>query len=207
MPGCVTITLMAEADNQTPTETSSQGDAPISPAPFVSSDWTTSYDDQPAPLAPADDSNAISWTASEYIAHHKDARWYIALGIGSVLLAAGLGLITRDLLTAIIVLICGLALGAYGARQPRTLTYRIDHDGLTIGAKTLPYGLFKSFSVVPEGAFTSIVLTPLKRCAPMTTLYYPPDQEDAILAHLSAYLPMEERKPDPIDRLMYRIRF
>lgn len=152
-------------------------------------------------------SEAISWTASEYIAHHKNIGWYFGLTAATIAASALLWLLTKDFLTSAVVVICGLALGAYAGRQPRTLTYTLDRRGLSIGERFLPYEHFKSFAIVPEGHFTSIVLMPLKRFSPMTTLYYPPEQEDEIVTHLAEFLPLEERKPDPIDRLMYRIRF
>ncbi len=48
---------------------------------------------------------------------------------------------------------------------------------------------------------------PLKRFMPPITLYYPPDQEDAVINALAAYLPHEDRTHDPVDRLMRKIRF
>lgn len=184
-------------------------EAPAS-APNYYSEPLSSWDggaDEMNPANVADDSDAITWTASEYIAHHKGMEWYLGLAAVSVLGAGLLWLLTRDVITAIVVLVCGLAFGAYAGRQPRTLTYVIDHSGLSIGDRHLLFEMFKSFAIVPEGAFSSVVLTPLKRFAPLTTLYYPPEQEDNIVAHLAIYLPMEERKQDFIDRLMYRIRF
>jgi hypothetical protein len=60
---------------------------------------------------------------------------------------------------------------------------------------------------MPEGAFSSIVLVPLKRFSPLTSIYYAPQDEERITAMLAAHLPYEERKHDPIDKLMQRIRF
>jgi hypothetical protein len=48
----------------------------------------------------------------------------------------------------------------------------------------------------------------MKRFMPYIPMYYAPDQEDAILDTLSQYLPFEaERRQDPIDRFMHKIRF
>jgi hypothetical protein len=51
------------------------------------------------------------------------------------------------------------------------------------------------------------VFTPLQRFSPLTTIYYDPNDEERIVDLLANRLPMEERKRDAIDRLMWRIRF
>jgi hypothetical protein len=61
--------------------------------------------------------------------------------------------------------------------------------------------------VVPEGAFSSIVFMPLKRFAPLTTIYYAPEDESKIITILTDRLPFEERKAAAIDSLMKRVRF
>ena len=129
------------------------------------------------------------------------------LAVGVLLLAALIFLSTRDVVSVAVVVVAGLLLGIYGAHQPRQLEYRLDKQGVGIGQKQYGYDEFRSFSVVPEGAFASIVFMPLKRFALPTTVYYAPDDEDKILAVLSDQLPLEEYRHDAIDRLMRRIRF
>lgn len=116
-------------------------------------------------------------------------------------------MLTRDAVTAAVVVVGGLFLGVYGARKPRQIQYQVDFQGIRVGARRYEYGLFRSFSVVPEGAFASIVLMPLKRFSPPLTLYYSPSDEENILSILGTQLPFENRKPDFTDSLMRRIRF
>ena len=151
--------------------------------------------------------DGIVWTASEFIAHEKDSGWYMKLGLVAVLLTALIYFITRDVVNAGVVALVCLILGAYAGRTPRQLTYRVDAEGIQIGDKWHGYDEFRSFAIMPENAFSSIALLPLKRFAPMTSIYYAPDDEDAIVGMLSQALPMEERKHDAVDRLMQRIRF
>jgi len=47
----------------------------------------------------------------------------------------------------------------------------------------------------------------MKRFMPFIPMYYAPEQEEAIVEVLARYLPFEERKQDPIDRFMSKIRF
>lgn len=149
----------------------------------------------------------VTWTASEFVAHEKTNNWYMLLGGGSVLVAIVVWLITRDVVSSLVILFAAFVFGFYARRQPRELTYRLDEQGLTIGDKFYHYDTFRAFSVVPEGALNTIVLSPLKRFAPLTTLYYDPADQEKITALLANELPFEQRKQDPIDRLMWRIRF
>ena len=156
---------------------------------------------------PSGPGGTITWTASEFVAHQKSSGWYVILAVGSVIAAAIVYLLTRDIVSSLIIPVCAVALGVLAARQPRELMYRLDDSGLTIGSKHLPYSTFRSFAVMREGAFSSIVFVPLKRFAMLTTIYYDPNDEEKIVALLSDRLPLETREHDAIDRLMWRIRF
>lgn len=157
----------------------------------------------PATAAPSE----ISWTASEYVHHDKTASWYLGLAIGAVLVAALVYLISHDWVSVGVVIVAALVLGSYGARQPRQLDFQLDNQGIGIGPKRYFYGEFKSFSVIPEGAFSSITFMPLKRFSPPISIYYAPEDEEKILTLLSQYLPFEQPRRDAVDSLMRRIRF
>ena len=172
---------------------------PLSPLPVEESPWV-------APSS-AEPTTAITWTASEFIAHHKSPGWYASLGGGALAVAFLVWLLTKDKISAAVVLFGALMFGIYGGRQPRQLQYQLDETGLTIGAKYYAYDDFRSFSVVVEGAFSSIVFMPLKRFAPAISIFYAPQDEAAIVELLAVRLPSENRGSDPIDRLMSRIRF
>lgn len=170
---------------------------------------TTSYSAEPEASDPraALGTQSISWTASEFIAHEKSASWYLSLGGVAVVVATLIWLITRDLVSSGVVLFGALMLGIYGARKPRQLPYRVDSYGVQIGPKYYSYQSFRSFSVVAEGAFSSIMFMPLKRFSPALSIYYDPNDEVAILNLVALQLPHEQRNQDLIDRLMHSIRF
>ena len=154
----------------------------------------------------ADDS-AVSWTASEFIAHQKTAGWYGILAVVTLVATTLIYLVTRDLITSGFVIFGALILGYYASRQPSELHYQIDAKGVLIGNKNYGYESFRSFSIVDEGAFSSVVFMPLKRFAPIRAIYFAPEHEDKILEMLMPRLPFEEYSHDVIDRLMSRIRF
>lgn len=195
-------TEQSEKDNGTwaynPSETVAPGATATAPRPA------------PAPAAPQQQptsGDGISWTASEFVAHQKSGGWYALLTLGAVVIAALVWLVTKDVVSSVVILFAAFVFGFYAKRQPRELAYRLDGGGLTIAQKLYPYANFRSFGVVDEGAFSSIVFMPLKRFAPLVTIYYAPEDEEAIVGLLSDRLPMENRQKDALERLMWRIRF
>jgi hypothetical protein len=161
---------------------------------------------QDAPQA-GSDGQAVSWTASEFIVHQKNAGWYMLLVAAAVVLAAVIYLLTRDVVSTGMVGVVLVVLLLLASRQPRTLSYRLDGYGVHVGSKSYPYDSFKSFSVVDEGALNSITLLPLKRFMPPISMYYDPQDEAKISQVLSDYLPFVEGHKDVVDQFMRRIRF
>lgn len=150
----------------------------------------------------------VSWTASEYIAHQKSLGWYLILGGGSALLTAFIFLATGgDIISSIAVLVLSITFGIYAGRKPREQEYTLDENGVHIGARTYGFNILKSFSILDEGPFSSIVFMPLKRFMPLISIYYDPKDEEKIVNYLSEYLALEYRSHDPIERLMQKIRF
>lgn len=197
--GSMTVPKVAESK---PAETS----VPPAPQPAAQTP-ETALSAVGAPAAASDDPQAITWTASEFIAHAKSSGWYAALVGVAVVFVAVIFLVTHDLISVSVVIVAAVLMGIYGARQPRQMEYRLDAAGLSIGPKRFSYEDFRSFSIVTEGAFSSIVFMPLKRFAVPTTIYYAPQDEDRIVSLLSDRLPMEKRGHDLVDQLMHRIRF
>jgi hypothetical protein len=181
------------------------GSLPLAPE---TTEVATTADNPPkSASAPADGDDVINWTASEFIAHQKSAGWYLSLALGAIIAAALVYLLTKDKISTAVVLLGAFVLGFYGARKPRQLEYHLDSRGVKIGQKYYSYSGFRSFAVVPEGAFSSIIFMPLKRFAPLTTIYYAPADEEQIVRLLSSILPVQEYRHDVVDQLMKRIRY
>jgi len=154
---------------------------------------------------PSDDS--IEWTASEFVAHDKSFGWFALLALCALALAALLYLVTRDMFTAVVVVIMAAILGVAGARKPRVISYRLDRSGLTAGKKFFPYRNYKSFAMPDDGPFTSIVLIPMKRFDFPTSAYLAPDSQEKAIEALADHLPMELGELDNVERLMRQLRF
>ncbi len=173
-------------------------DSKVSPEPIQS---------QATAIPPTGSEGSITWTASEFIAHNKGPLWYVVLAVGSVVIAFLFWLLTKDVITSSAFVVVAIVLAIFGAKKPRSLEYRIDKDGLHIGGQLHSFNSFRSFAVMRQGAFSSLVFLPLRRFSLSLSAYYDPEDEQKIISIISAYLPMEEHKQDMLDSLMWRIRF
>jgi hypothetical protein len=152
-------------------------------------------------------SETIAWTASEFIAHHKASGWYLTLGLGAAVVAIVLYFVTRDFVTPAVIVVAAIVFGIFASHQPNEIEYELGSQTLRVGHKVFHYADFRSYSIVPEQAFSSIVFMPLKRFAVPLTIYYAPQDEEAVVGALADKLPLEQQKPDAVDRLMRRVRF
>lgn len=162
---------------------------------------------EPALPQTSKDINPIQWSASEFIRHDKGIGWYLALMGASLLIAAGIYLITRDKITAATIIVATILLGVVAARKPRELMYSVDERGVQVGKKLYPYTSFKSFSIMQEGGVESIWFMPMQRFMPGLSIYFAPEDGPKIIDALSQFLPAESRSLDPVDKFMHRIRF
>lgn len=151
--------------------------------------------------------DGLSWTASEFIAHHKSSTWFVQFGIAAGLAITITYFLTRDVITTVVLAIAAVLFAIVANRKPRVMQYSITDSGISINGKFMPFGSFKSFSIIREGGVSSISFAPLQRFSPGMSIYYEPTQEDQIVSTLSQILPYEEKVQDPLDRLMSRIRF
>lgn len=182
-------------------------ETPETPPETPDSNWQFSNDvDAQMPLSQPSVA-PVTWTASEYIAHNKGGAWFAAFGLILFIVSGLVYLVTRDIVTSIVVAVAGITFGVFAGRSPRTLEYQIDAQGIHIGPKLYPYTFFKSFDITDEGSLPAIQLIPLKRFLPPITVFYDLNQEETIVNTISSYLPHQEHRPDAVDRFARRIRF
>jgi len=160
-----------------------------------------------APSPSLESTPAISWTASEFIAHDKNFGWYILVMLATVAIGAVVYFVTKDKVSPVVIVIMGVAFSVFGARKPRVLNYSISNTGVHVGEKHYPFGLFRTFSIIEEDAVRSILFMPTRRFSLPISIYYEPSDEEKIINALSNYLPHEDRQAGSVDRLMSKIRF
>jgi hypothetical protein len=152
-------------------------------------------------------SGAVSWTAPEFMAHDKSVSWYFGLTATAAIFAFFTYLISKDIISAAVVIVAAIVFGFYAAYKPRQSTYGLHEGGISINDKAYSYDDFKSFSIKPEGSHMNLTFMPLKRFATPLTIYYSPPDEEKIMKVLAARMPYEEPRRDATDSLMKRIRF
>lgn len=195
---------VAQSDLAEQNAPQSQSESELAPQPI--SPYALEENESPQQNIPQND--VISWTASEYISHHKSTGWYIVLGLLTVIIAGLAYWMTGgDIISVVVLILVAIVFGMYAARKPREQEYAVGDTGIAIGPKVYPYAELKSFAILDEGPFSSIVFMPMKRFMPMISIYYDPKDEQQIFNVLAQHLPNEQRKHDRIDRIMKKIRF
>lgn len=149
----------------------------------------------------------VTWTASEFIAHHKPVSWYAMLVFGVVTLCTLIYLVTNDIISVVAITIVIILYLIISKAKPQQRTYIVDHQGISIDSKFHPYHDFKSFTVAQDGAVGRIDFFPLKRLMPEVSVFFAPQDGSKIFDVLASNLPNEQRAERKGDRLMKKLHF
>ncbi|MBR0460492.1 hypothetical protein IJI91_00640 [Candidatus Saccharibacteria bacterium] len=149
--------------------------------------------------------NDIRWEAHEYIQRDKNAGWYVAM----VLIAAAIVALAvwRGWWTfAALIVVCVIALILYSVRPPRKLHYVLNKEGLKEENKLYKFEDFKAFGIDKDDKYYAIVLISKKRFSPRVRVYFPQESGEQIIDMFGMRLPMEEVKPDFVDKIVKLLR-
>ncbi len=192
----------SQQPSQSPAETAEQSH----PQPPVQEATTPATGESMPQPKPAESGESYTWQASEFIFHEKPAGWYMALWL-IVAVSCGLLVLLKQWTSAAVVAVAAVALMVYSRKQPRTLDYHVDQDGITIDGKTNPYVSFKSYSVFEEVGWHEIDIDAAKRFVPRLTLICDSEDMPVIESILAHHLPHVPRHPDWIERATKYLRF
>ena len=151
----------------------------------------------------------LRWNAAEYNHMNKGFWWYLVFSFITVLLVMfDIFFLKTPLWTfSILVLVMAVALIIYAKRPPKELPYTLSSEqGLYIADRLYQFSEFKSFGIVHEENKMHIGLIPIKRFAPMVSVYFPEELGESLVEILGSKLPMQEIKIDIIDGLVRRLR-
>ncbi len=149
----------------------------------------------------------VSWSASEYIAHQKNAGWFLTVLLVVFGVAGLVYLLTRELVSTLVIAVIGIAFTAFAGRQPQTLEYSLDGTGLHISNRTYLYGRFRSFAILSDEPIPTIMFIPMRRFDLPISIHFDEADADKIIDMLGTHLPGEETAAPFIDRLMSKIHF
>lgn len=152
-------------------------------------------------------SRSITWEAPEFQNHEKNTGWYLVLFLVTIFSAILFFILTKSVMTLIVILLGGLGFGVIAGRKPNQLSYVMNDKGLRIGNKDYLFSEFRLFIVNPETSISELTLVPTKRFMPSLSIIFEQKDEQKILDILSKVLPYEERKQDFIDSLMHKLHF
>ena len=147
----------------------------------------------------------ISWEAEEYIQYNRNVLWYIGL------FAVGIGLCVLSYFLQwwsfiVLIVVCIIAIIVSVIRPPRKIQYSINKNGLKEGNKLHKFEDFRAFGILKEGSHFSAILIPKKRFALQVKVYFPGQSGEAIVDVLGNRLPMEDVKPDLLDKIVSALR-
>lgn len=147
----------------------------------------------------------VSWEAEEYITKKHDAIWYMGLAIITIGLSA-LAIFLEGWTFLVLIILSAITIIIYSARPPRKIHYELDNTGLTEGKNSHPYSNFRAFGILKDGDHYSAILIPKKRFGLSVKVYFPEGSGEAIVDQLGGHLPMEEVKPDLLDKIVNFLR-
>ena len=148
---------------------------------------------------------AITWEAEEYITKEHHGWWYFGLFIVTVGLGA-LAVWLQGWTFLALIIVSAITVLVFNLRPPRKIKYLLNSDGLTEGKIKHPFDNFRAFGILKEDSHYCAVLIPKKRFGINVKVYFPEGSGEAIVDNLGARLPMEEVKPDFLDKIVNFLR-
>ncbi len=158
-----------------------------------------------APVTTLPEQQPIQWQAPEYIQDHRSPWWFISFWAVVVVFMVIAVVLIRSWSFAILIPAMAAALTIYSHRPPRQMSYVLSDKGLYINEKLHPMAEFKSFGVMREEAWPSVMLIPVKRFRPGLTVHFPVEAGEAIVDMLGSRIPMQDIKLDFFDKLIRQL--
>lgn len=147
----------------------------------------------------------VSWEAEEYIVYNHNFWWYVGLFVVAIGLAT-LAVLFKGWTFLALIILSVIAILIYILRPPRKIHYTLDNKGLTEEKTLHKYDEYRAFGILKEDSHFSAVLIPKKRFGLQVKIYFPEGHGEAIVDQLGNHLPMEEVKPDVLDKIVNFLR-
>lgn len=160
-------------------------------------------------VSPSDDLNLtepIAWNAPEGTRVQRGVIWYVIFAIVLVGLMALAILVFKNWTFAILLPIMAVALFVLSNKNPQTINYAISPKGIYIADTLHNFSEFHAFGLLHENDQHSILLLPVKRFSPGLTIYFSEAEGEKIVDMLGARLPMQEIKPDALEKFIRLIK-
>lgn len=135
----------------------------------------------------------LTWQAYEYVHREKSNDWFWALGIIAVGGAIA-AIFLHNLLFALLILVAGVALGLFAAREPDLVTFAITRRGVRINEDLYSYQNLDGFWIedISEAHVPKLLLKSKKILMPMLVIPIEKVEPEDVYAALLYFLPEEE---------------
>jgi hypothetical protein cdiviTM7_02271 len=161
---------------------------------------------KPSPSDGIDLTEPIAWNAPEGVRIQRGAVWYVLFAIVLAGLMALAILVFQNWTFAILLPIMAVALFVLSNNNPQTINYAISPKGIYIADTLHDFSEFRAFGLLHENDQHSILLLPVKRFSPGLTIYFSEAEGEKIVDMLGARLPMQEIKPDALEKFIRLIK-
>jgi hypothetical protein cdiviTM7_02271 len=161
---------------------------------------------KPSPSDGIDLTEPIAWNAPEGVRVQRGAVWYVLFAIVLAGLMALAILVFQNWTFAILLPIMAVALFVLSNNNPQTINYAISPKGIYIADTLHDFSEFRAFGLLHENDQHSILLLPVKRFSPGLTIYFSEAEGEKIVDMLGARLPMQEIKPDALEKFIRLIK-
>ena len=161
---------------------------------------------KPSPSDGIDLTEPIAWNAPEGVRVQRGAVWYVLFAIVLAGLMALAILVFQNWTFAILLPIMAVALFILSNKNPQTINYAISPKGIYIADTLHDFSEFRAFGLLHENNQHSILLLPVKRFSPGLTIYFSEAEGEKIVDMLGARLPMQEIKPDALEKFIRLIK-
>lgn len=180
-------------------------DTPLNESAMETPPQTT--DDVISRLSEAREQGVLEWTASEYVEHEKSNTWFVWLGVIALALLILAVFVIKEYTFAALIVVMTVSIVVWARRPAMEMHYQLSADMIAVNDKQFMLHGFRAFGVLQEGAIYYAVLLPIKRFSPGVNVYFPHKLGEQIVDVFGATLPMEDIKPDFIDKLTNRLNF
>lgn len=161
---------------------------------------------KPSPSDGIDLTEPIAWNAPEGVRVQRGAVWYVLFAIVLAGLMALAILVFQNWTFAILLPIMAVALFVLSNKNPQIINYAISPKGIYIADTLHDFSEFRAFGLLHENDQHSILLLPVKRFSPGLTIYFSEAEGEKIVDMLGARLPMQEIKPDALEKFIRLIK-
>ncbi len=142
----------------------------------------------------------IEWSALEHEARERGPYWFLFPGVVALALII-FGFFSKNYFFIAFVIPAFLLLGVYMKRDPRTVSYAIDGEGVKAAGTIYPFSNIKSFYVFDKNGVNELSLEVKSVLSPFLRLPLGETNPGKVRTCLIRFLPEEEHKELATDQI------